>query len=120
MINSYDVAILSEKVAKIEERLSDTPAISDLIKVKTYTAENVSVLASGNGNLNPATLVEADTTMSEYTPVGIVGYKTNNAAVYIANLIYGDNNSNIILRNTTDEALTINVSYDVLFIKSST
>lgn len=91
-------------VSKLEKQIFVTRNIS-----VAYTAS-----ANGNGSLN----LYAAATLSGYTPIGVLGYKTNSRAMYVVNVSLDNSNTGVFMRNTANDSVSENFEATILYQKN--
>ena len=93
---------------------------SNLAKQVTTADASVSYTISANGTWNTNTTIPEITGKipKGYTPVGIIGFTTNNANVIPVNMNYSGNAYAIMLKNTSNSSVTASLSLKILCIKT--
>jgi hypothetical protein len=141
MVNSQNIAVLSEKVAALEAALKNAGVvlpevtssdngkalqvvngawatgdnIYDLIKIKTVS-HIATVAAGATSNWNPMT---DDIAITGYTPIGVIGFKFNNVSIKWVNFSIEDSDYGMLVTNTSNASVTQTFTYNVLYIKSA-
>lgn len=120
-----DVDALKQRIVELEtenEKLNNS--LSDLnsnLATQVTTVEaSVSYTISANGTWNTNTTIPEITSEipKGYTPVGIVGFTTNNTNVIPINMNYSGNAYAITLKNTSNSSVTASLLLKILCIKT--
>ena len=98
----------------IEQGIYDVEQeVGSLLRTKRIS-HSYSVNANSEAYWNP---YNDDITLSGYTPIGIIGFATNNAYVHALNLEFANNNYAIGVHNFSNNQVSTGFAYDLLYVK---